>query len=745
MAKPALTTETTSFRLHISGLAPTTSKKDLIARFSSFGLVPGGEDAVGGLGVDANGTPRTFAFVTLETTQAKLGKCTSMLNGSMWKGHKLKIGLAKPDWHAARAAEREKQALEDASGVRKSSKRKRRKLMSKDPNLGEHAKHWEIVTAQNIERHKGWSLDANPTPIPVFPLVSRPLHPLPPLPEKPKATSWTRETPKQKAAREKRELKAKERKEEMGPLTRARRVRIDGRKWGRKRIVFNSTDKGEGEKLLTGQMKGSWECVESSDEEGEFDGDQEEEEREKKRKTKGKGKEKEVKWVLKAPDGSIRRTEIITLGRKDAYTDQFKASLEALASSASTSAQPTQEQSIVIDPCPSTSLPPATYALSFEPPSLDSTSKANRPRTPSPPPYISAAPRTLLYNEEDDFALKESLMDEMERGEERKKETGLLVEFAKGVLGTETSELDEGEVEEDTSFTDPEQGEKKPQVEGFADDDDEDEFMELMKAKGSDVLRLRGGAKEESSDEESQDEDEDEEDSSENDSSDEGKDNEMEVDAPAKTTLAMGSLKDMFKPQEGAASFSLFSGLEEELDLEPIERTPTPPPVTQAPLFPIYQRPTAASFSQHASTQGPSKTWTSTTTSAGGSFFTFPTGAFETPEGEINWEEVDRCGIDRDVADKSFRESRERLEKLAEGFWFVESDEQANEDHTKARETLRGHARKRHREATKRSGGGAGGRGGAAAKRKLQEAESGGAISSSSLVGIRELVGDIKV
>ena len=64
------------------------------------------------------GFPRTFAFVTLETTPAKLAKCasalrfscwtsdgcsrgcagTSMLSGSMWKGHKLRIAIAKPDY-----------------------------------------------------------------------------------------------------------------------------------------------------------------------------------------------------------------------------------------------------------------------------------------------------------------------------------------------------------------------------------------------------------------------------------------------------------------------------------------------------------------------------------------------------------------------------------------------------------------------------------------------------------------------
>ena len=42
--------------MHLSGLAPTVSAKDLVDRFASFGNgVVGGTDAVGGLGLDGNG------------------------------------------------------------------------------------------------------------------------------------------------------------------------------------------------------------------------------------------------------------------------------------------------------------------------------------------------------------------------------------------------------------------------------------------------------------------------------------------------------------------------------------------------------------------------------------------------------------------------------------------------------------------------------------------------------------------
>jgi len=51
-----LSTEPKVRRVHLSGLAPTVSAKDLVDRFASFGNgVVGGTDAVGGLGLDGNG------------------------------------------------------------------------------------------------------------------------------------------------------------------------------------------------------------------------------------------------------------------------------------------------------------------------------------------------------------------------------------------------------------------------------------------------------------------------------------------------------------------------------------------------------------------------------------------------------------------------------------------------------------------------------------------------------------------
>ena len=61
-------------RIHISGLTPAISPADLSQRLSSFGTVK----ALDGFGLpDALGQPRKFGYATLETTKAKLARCTS--------------------------------------------------------------------------------------------------------------------------------------------------------------------------------------------------------------------------------------------------------------------------------------------------------------------------------------------------------------------------------------------------------------------------------------------------------------------------------------------------------------------------------------------------------------------------------------------------------------------------------------------------------------------------------------------
>ncbi|KIK91559.1 hypothetical protein PAXRUDRAFT_149238 [Paxillus rubicundulus Ve08.2h10] len=82
-------------RLHISGLTPSITPTDLERRLAAFGTVR----AMDGFGArDALGDPRKFAYVTMEIGAKELAKCLNVLSGSTWKGTKLRIGEAKPNF-----------------------------------------------------------------------------------------------------------------------------------------------------------------------------------------------------------------------------------------------------------------------------------------------------------------------------------------------------------------------------------------------------------------------------------------------------------------------------------------------------------------------------------------------------------------------------------------------------------------------------------------------------------------------
>ena len=98
--------------LHISGLTPSISVADLSRRLSAFANVK----ELDGFGkLDTLGQPRKFGCVTLEGTKGQLAKCEyytscerllsnvlmegiNVWSGSIWKGTKLRVGYAKPDY-----------------------------------------------------------------------------------------------------------------------------------------------------------------------------------------------------------------------------------------------------------------------------------------------------------------------------------------------------------------------------------------------------------------------------------------------------------------------------------------------------------------------------------------------------------------------------------------------------------------------------------------------------------------------
>ncbi|CAE6370662.1 unnamed protein product [Rhizoctonia solani] len=205
-------------RLHISGLTPSISASDLKQRFSTFGEVRD-VDGVGKL--DGVGCPRKFAYLTLETTQPKLARCMNLLSGSTWKGAKLRIGEAKPDYKSRHElqvnppppAPRPKLSEEARRRARLKFRLRARRLLR--GTQGKELRDMSLITLATVSKHKGWR--RTPLDHLIRPMRMRPLHPLLPLRSK-------RPTLKTK-------LKTKLNKRKF-ELTRARLTVIDPARYG---------------------------------------------------------------------------------------------------------------------------------------------------------------------------------------------------------------------------------------------------------------------------------------------------------------------------------------------------------------------------------------------------------------------------------------------------------------------------------------------------------------------------------
>ncbi|KAF9073325.1 hypothetical protein BDP27DRAFT_1319233 [Rhodocollybia butyracea] len=152
-------------RLHVSGLTPNLSPADLSARLSNFGTVK----SLDGFGLlDAVGQPRRFGYVTLETTQASLKRCFSTLSGTTYKGAKLRIGEAKPDF-----AERISKELAEPEPPTKKPRRHHNKF------TGVPAADMSLITRENAAQRPKWKV--MPSGRVVRTMRMRPGKPLPPL------------------------------------------------------------------------------------------------------------------------------------------------------------------------------------------------------------------------------------------------------------------------------------------------------------------------------------------------------------------------------------------------------------------------------------------------------------------------------------------------------------------------------------------------------------------------------------
>ncbi|KAI6008647.1 hypothetical protein EDC04DRAFT_3146340 [Pisolithus marmoratus] len=191
-------------RLHISGLTPSITSTDVLRRLSTFGSVK----SLDGFGkLDALGNPRPFAYATLEGKEKDLARCMNVLSGSTWKGTKLRIGEAKPDYR------QRIDYLNSRPPPPRTTRSKRHQLAVAFPML-------DIpLSCDDAVKAPGWVM--LPSGRVIMPMRMRPERPLEPM----HAMGGVKRTRGQSGEQGKKGKKGKV------PLLRARRRMIDPTKW----------------------------------------------------------------------------------------------------------------------------------------------------------------------------------------------------------------------------------------------------------------------------------------------------------------------------------------------------------------------------------------------------------------------------------------------------------------------------------------------------------------------------------
>ncbi|KAI5987082.1 hypothetical protein EDD15DRAFT_2295927 [Pisolithus albus] len=193
-------------RLHISGLTPSITPTDILHRLSTFGSVK----SLDGFGkVDALGDPRPFAYVTLQGKEKDIARCMNVLSGSTWKGTRLRIGEAKPDY---------RQRITYLNSLPppppRTSRSKRHQLVFASPALD------TPLSRDDAAKTAGWVV--MPSGRIIRPMRMRPERPLEPM----HAVGSGQRTQGKTSEKE-----GKKRKKRQVPPSRARRRTIDPTKW----------------------------------------------------------------------------------------------------------------------------------------------------------------------------------------------------------------------------------------------------------------------------------------------------------------------------------------------------------------------------------------------------------------------------------------------------------------------------------------------------------------------------------
>lgn len=214
---PAPSDALTTTRLHISGLSSTSTltAADLTRRFSAFGTVSNvdGFDSLNGLG-----ERRGYGYLTFTGKKADLSRCVASLSGATWKGAKVRIGDAKPDFRERIAKENAAQSTDVPKRTRRPGKYSAVESDSMEPIT------LEALTAPGASQtHPHWKV--TPMGRVVRVMKMRPGKGLPPTLLEEHALGEGKS--KDKDMRGKKRKKGKQ-----GPDNRARVRRIDPTLWG---------------------------------------------------------------------------------------------------------------------------------------------------------------------------------------------------------------------------------------------------------------------------------------------------------------------------------------------------------------------------------------------------------------------------------------------------------------------------------------------------------------------------------
>ncbi|NXK13746.1 NOL8 protein, partial [Herpetotheres cachinnans] len=137
-------------RLYVGGLGHTVSKAELQERFGKFGRVLDAEIITR---KDDQGNPmKTFAYISVNISDADLKKCMSILNKTKWKGGTLQIELAKESFLHRLAMEREEAKLQKEKPPRNDSVC----LLESLKKAGVVDFHMKAVPGTEVPDHKKW-------------------------------------------------------------------------------------------------------------------------------------------------------------------------------------------------------------------------------------------------------------------------------------------------------------------------------------------------------------------------------------------------------------------------------------------------------------------------------------------------------------------------------------------------------------------------------------------------------------